>query len=247
MNELFESDGLELACHLARPPGIARVPGLVLCHGFPREPGGAATAASTYPDLADRLAREVGWAVFTFNFRGSGTSEGDFSIRGWLEDIQAAVDYLEERSDVASVWLAGSSLGGALAICCAARDERVRGVATLAAPANLREWERSPTRLLEHAREIGLIRSRSFPPDDVAWGREFAEVDSVASAGKLGARPLLLVHGASDDVVPVADVYSIAKAVPDADLHVLVGAGHRLRHDPRTIAILIGWLARQLP
>ena len=30
-----------------------------------------------------------------------------------------------------------------------------------------------------------------------------------------------------------------------ADLRVIVGAGHRLRHDPRAVAALIGWMERQ--
>src|SRR5262245_59802266 len=77
MHETIDSDGLRLASHFARPPGFARVPGLVLCHGFPTGPRGGPSSASTYPDLAERLARETGWGVLTFNFRGTGTSEGD--------------------------------------------------------------------------------------------------------------------------------------------------------------------------
>ncbi|HTC80084.1 MAG TPA: hypothetical protein VK848_00955, partial [Acidimicrobiia bacterium] len=63
MHETFDSDGLRLASHLARPPGFARVPGLVLCHGFPTGPRGGDSSASTYPELAERLARETGWAA----------------------------------------------------------------------------------------------------------------------------------------------------------------------------------------
>ena len=40
-------EGFELVAHISRPPGIARVPGLVLCHGFPSGPRGAATAGLT--------------------------------------------------------------------------------------------------------------------------------------------------------------------------------------------------------
>jgi uncharacterized protein len=29
------------------------------------------------------------------------------------------------------------------------------------------------------------------------------------------------------------------------DLRLLSGAGHRLRHDPRAVAALLGWLGRQ--
>src|SRR2546423_483324 len=112
MHETFDSDGLRLASHLARPPGFARVPGLVLCHGFPTGPRGGDSSASTYPELAERLARETGWAILTFNFRGTGASEGDFSLDGWLSDLNHAVTVMSERSDVGGGWLAGSSTGG---------------------------------------------------------------------------------------------------------------------------------------
>ena len=124
MHETFDSDGLRLTSHLSRPPGFARVPGLVMCHGFPTGPRGGDSSASTYPELAERLARETGWAVLTFNFRGTGASEGDFSLDGWLSDLTHAVNLMSERSDVGGVWLAGSSTGGSLAIILAADDER---------------------------------------------------------------------------------------------------------------------------
>ena len=70
----------------------------------------------------------------------------------------------------------------------------------------------------------------------------------LASAAKLAPRPLLLIHGDQDEVVPLADARALYEAgYGSADLRVVVGAGHRLRHDPRAVALLIGWLARQTP
>ncbi|MGH9283302.1 MAG: alpha/beta hydrolase family protein [Acidimicrobiales bacterium] len=248
MHESFTSDGLRLASHYARPPGFARVPGLVLCHGFPQGPRGGQSAASTYPELAERLARETGWAVLTFNFRGTGMSEGDFSLDGWMSDMGTAVDLLSAREDVGGVWLAGSSAGGSLAVCMAAEDDRVRGVATLAAPATFSDWASHPGRLLDYARDIGIIRRKDFPPDPVSWGRRFSEVSPLASAAKLAPRPLLLIHGDQDEVVPLSDARALYEAAFETcDLRVVAGAGHRLRHDPRAVALLIGWLARQSP
>ncbi|HLJ07013.1 MAG TPA: hypothetical protein VKX24_00630, partial [Acidimicrobiia bacterium] len=65
---------------------------------------------------------------------------------------------MSERADVGGVWLAGSSTGGSLSIILAADDERVRGVATLAAPASFSEWALHPERLLADARALGIIR-----------------------------------------------------------------------------------------
>ena len=41
------------------------------------------------------------------------------------------------------------------------------------------------------------------------------------------------------------DARQFAEAHGSAELRLLQGAGHRLRHDPRAVAILIGWLDRQ--
>jgi hypothetical protein len=38
-----------------------------------------------------------------------------------------------------------------------------------------------------------------------------------------------------------------AAATPLAELRLVQAAGHRLRHDPRAIATLLGWLGRQVP
>jgi putative redox protein len=54
-----------------------------------------------------------------------------------------------------------------------------------------------------------------------------------------------LMHGSDDEIVPTADSRVLAEAHGSAELQIISGAGHRLRHDPRAMAILIGWLDRQ--
>ena len=242
----IESEGLRLAGHLARPAiiGTNPAPGLVLCHGFPAGPGGGATSAKTYPAFAEKLAAETGWNVLTFNFRGTGASEGDFSIRGWIVDLGAAVERLVKEG-VSGVWLAGFSTGGALAICHAAADLRIRGVAALAAPATFDVWAAHPRRFLEHARQLGVIRNRAFPPDAEGWGRELSDYRALDVVGRVPPRPLLLVHGTDDDSVPVQDARTLCTAAGGrAELRLVHGAGHRLRHDPRAVAFLLGWMER---
>lgn len=242
--------GLQLAAHLvpAARSGVVPSCGLVLCHGFPAGPGSAATAGDTYPDFARRLAAETGWAVLTFQFRGAGKSEGDFSLAGWLEDVHSAIAHLAAETRVAGVWVAGSSAGGALAICAAAEDERVRGVATLAAPADFERWARDPAGLLASARLAGVVRSSGFPADMDAWAQELRDIRPLAAATKLAPRPVLLLHGSDDDVVPVEDARALADACDGPhELRILRGGGHRLRHDPRAVAALIGWMYRQAP
>jgi uncharacterized protein len=245
----LRSEELTLAGYLARPP-LTSAPtpryGLVLTHAYPVDPQSAAVAGGTDPRLADRLASERGWVVLTFNFRGTGESEGDFSIGGWLADLRAGVDYLIAEGNVDGVWLTGFSIGGSLCICAAADDERVRGVATFGARADFGEWAADPRRTLAQARTVGVIRSPAFPPDVLAWAREMREVRPLSLVAKIPPRPLLLVHGGDDKEVALVDARALADAAgPTAELRILPSADHRLRHDPRAIAMLLGWLDRQ--
>ncbi|HET9730429.1 MAG TPA: hypothetical protein VFR41_13440 [Acidimicrobiia bacterium] len=245
MEELL-SEGLRLGAHFARPAGHARVPTLLVLPGFPRGPGGAAAVGNTDQTLCDRVARDCGWAGMTFTFRGTGTSEGDFSIEGWLADVRSAIDVLDARPDVSGVWIAGFRLGGTLAIVSAAEDDRVRGLATFAAPATLRTWVRDPEWFLEYARRTGVLRTPDFPLDPAVWIRAIANLDPIDAARRVAPRPWLIVHGGADDVVPVDDARRLADAGgPHVELRLLPHGAHRLRHDPRAIATLMGWLERQ--
>ena len=246
MQVRFGSKHTELSGHLVRPPGPpAPRPGLVVCHGFPQVVGGAAFADATLPSLADRLGATQGWTVLSFAFRGCGASIGDFSLGGWFEDLRAAVDLLDALPDVAGVWVAGFGTGGALAVCCAASDARVLGVATLAAPADFDDWAAHPRRLVEYAREVGAISSPGYPADIEAWTNELRLLRAARCAEAFADRALLVVHGSEDAAVPVLDARVLVDAHGGAELRIIGGASHDLRLDPRAVAVLIGWLDRQ--
>ncbi|MGH9071122.1 MAG: alpha/beta hydrolase family protein [Acidimicrobiales bacterium] len=240
------SEGLALSGHVAEPSLETISPmALVLCHGFPTRPRGSSDSGHTYPQLAERIAGITGARVLSFNFRGTGESDGDFSLGGWGADLRAAIGFVLGLADVRQVWLAGFNLGGALALCAAGEDERVSGVASLGAPADFEHWVGDPVGFLDQCRELGVIRTRSFPSDLAAWGGELSQVRPLELVGKIPPRPLLLVHGADDDQVPAMEARVLADAADGTvDLRILPGAGHRLRHDPRAVAVLLGWLDR---
>jgi putative redox protein len=243
---ILSTGGLRLSAHIAVPPPPGRSHGLVVCHGFPNGPRGAATVGTTYADLADRLARDSGFVVLTFNFRGTGTSDGDFSVQGWLDDLSVAVRTLADRSDVRGVWSAGFGHGATFALCEAARDPLVRGVAAIAARTSLGDWVRDPAGLVAEAREMGMIRTSGFPADVGTWGQELAMLDAGAAVRRLHDRSLLVLHGVDDIDVPIDEARELGRAAgPGAELRFVPGAGHHLRHDPRAVATLLGWLDRQ--
>lgn len=245
------SDGLHLQAHLGEPEasadtGARRRKGLLVVHGFPEPPQGAAAAWISYPELADRLAADTGWVCLTVALRGIAGSEGDLSMDGWRADLAVALETLLAHPDVEGAWVCGFGLGGALALCLAAEDQRLRGVACFAAPADVDDWASDPKRFLDHARTLGVIRDPAFPRDLDGWIRGLKEVRPLAAVAGVVPRPLLLVHGSDDAKVPLFDARALAdEAEGLADLRVISSAEHHLRHDPRAIAVLLGWLDRQ--
>jgi putative redox protein len=247
LDSTFPSGGLTLKAHRAEPPPSAGAhpPAVVLCHGFPGGAIGATGAVQAYPDLGDRIASELGWLVHVPGLRGAGGSEGHFSLGGWLDDIAAAIAHLRATARPSGIWLVGFGTGGALCVCAAAKDSAIKGVAVLGAPADFDDWASQPRRLLEHCRAIGLIRDPAFPPAADRWARELREVRAVQCMAAVAPRPVLVIHGTDDESVPAFDARVLADAHGDAELRLIAGAGHALRHDPRAMAILLGWLDRQ--
>ena len=214
-------------------------------HGFPTGIAGAASAADSYPELGDRIAAELGWLALVPALRGASGSDGNFSLLGWLADIAAAIAHLRTSVRPDGIWLAGFGTGGALAVCAASREPGVKGVAALGAPADFDDWASQPRRLLDHARSMGLIRDASFPEQFETWSRELRSIRAVHCMALVAPRPVLVVHGTDDESVPQFDARVLADAHGAAELRMIGGAAHALRHDPRAVAILLGWLDRQ--
>jgi len=239
-----------LKVHAVASPGASPAPAgaLVVVHNFPVTPASADTTGRSLPALADRIAAESGWPVLCGCLRGVGGSAGDFSLAGWLEDLQVLVDTAGAEGRRDGVWVVGFGTTGALALCLAAQDERVRGVATLGSPSSFDDWAQDLPGMVAFARSAGVITSAGFPTDIAAWGSAFSTLRPAEAAASMRSRPLLIVHGAEDEAVPVSDARTLAEAAgPGAELRILPGAGHRLRADPRAVALLVGWLERQVP
>lgn len=245
MQVVVPSESHGLVGHLVRPDlqGETAAPIAIIAHGFPSAPGGGANSYDSFPGLAEQFAVEYGWFGMSFQFRGVGESEGSFSIDGWIDDIAAAIAYARSVDGVGPVWLIGFGTGGALSINAAARDATVAGVATLGAPADFADWAADPSALESFSRDIGIITAAE-PVDIGQWGLRLAASSAESSAGGVAPRPLLVMHGTNDEVVNAIDARAIAEAHGQADLRIMSSAGHHLRHDPRAMAVLFGWLER---
>lgn len=221
----------------------------VLCHGIPSNTPADPTDRG-YEGFAALLA-DRGFGTFWFDFRGARSSPGEFSIAGWCADLGAALDALDADAEIGGIprVVVGSSAGGAVSIAVAARREDVGAVATLAAPASFTfgGLVSDPAMLVQTFRNTGIIHDPMFPPDLDEWWREFAEVAPEEVISKLAPRPVLLVHGDSDDVIPYphAERLFLAAGEPK-ELARIPHGGHQLRRDPRAVDALCDWLG-QLP
>ncbi|HMS25616.1 MAG TPA: alpha/beta hydrolase [Acidimicrobiia bacterium] len=247
MESFLESDSVSLAAHWSIPKTHTRKVGVIIIHGIPVGSNGAATFASSYPELSDRLAHENGVTSLFFLMRGTADSPGEFSIANWRRDIRAAVDAMSARDDISSIVLIATSLGGVLALDHAASDDRIGGLVLISTPSSLESWIHNERQFLQHVRDVGLIHDPGYPDDPGVWMQEFRTLQPLDVNNRLKSIPSLIMHGSDDDVVDVSSAHAFQNALGEkCEKRIIEFAGHRLRYDPRAVATLFGWLDRFL-
>jgi fermentation-respiration switch protein FrsA (DUF1100 family) len=168
-------------------------------------------------------------------------------MMGWARDLKAAVDYLASLDEVdkSRLCLLGSSAGAAVSVYVAANDPRVSSVVTFACPTTfgfLADKQRAKA-LIDHFRSIGLIRDKDFPPSVDEWLNGFNTVSPLHWIGRISPRPLLMIHGEKDDLVPVEHAHRLYKhAREPKELVIIPSAGHRLRLEDKAITTALDWL-----
>jgi len=249
-NVTLEIEDLEIVGRLYLP-GVgdqAPYPTVCVCHGIPSgNPPDPADGG--YPLLAERICRE-GLAVFIFNFRGTGTSGGNIDMLGWTRDLEAVIDYLYAlpQVDRSHLSLVGFSGGAAVSVIVASQDKRVSSVVACACPAEFTFLANTddPSSVIERFYRIGAIRDKDFPLSVEEWVNGFGLVSPIKYVAGIAPRPLLLVHGGSDETVNVSHVYRLYAGVGEPRQIIIVdGAGHRLRQNDIAMAIAIDWLKSQ--
>ena len=240
----LEVDGLELVGELHIPSNYRIHPALCICHGIPATPPDPTDKGYTL--LAQRFCH-AGFITLIFNFRGTGRSEGNLDILGWTRDLQAAFDFLYKQKEVdkAHFCLLGFSGGAAVSVYAAVHDPRVSLVATCACPADFRSLtQRETTKdTIQHFRQIGAIRDKDFPPSVEEWEKGFEAITPINWVNKISPRPLLLIHGDADELIPLDHAYKLyQKAKAPKELKILPGAKHRMRLEESAMAFALDWL-----
>jgi esterase/lipase len=243
-HEQLESGGSTLDLRISNSNGrpvVGHV--LVIVHGLPRLVGMGRQAAGLLPELAEHVANESGWVVATGTFSGVGGSTGTFSASKWREDLATIIERVAEGERRVS--LAGFGFGGSLSLRVAAHDDRVRGVATFAAPAHLTAWSGSPEEIHRAVQVAGVVGDRRELLEPQALYEDLLAIDPMGAIAEIPPRRLLIGHGTDDIEVPASDARDLVAAADGrAELRLIQGAGHQLRADPRMVATLLGWLDR---
>ena len=161
--------------------------------------------------------------VLLFDNRARGESEGEMTSLGYFErlDAEAAVEYALSRS-AAPLGLFGFSMGGAVALMTAARDERVGSVVADSAFASQRGLLGSKLRGVMGPLSPLAIRlmQRILP-------YELQAVAPIREVAGISPRGCMFVHGDADEVTDPNDSRALYEAAGEPKrLWILPGVGH---------------------
>ncbi len=225
------ADGLGISAWWFRAAGASG--SVVVCHGHG---GNKVTnlwvAASLYPH----------YNVLLLDLRGHGESEGKLTSVGYLErlDIIGAVRWIHAVLGQAPVGLLGISMGAAASLLAAAECPEVTCVVADSPFARLDTPVRTAIRARGYPGVLvpALARSVAFVS---GWrlGTVRRWLDPIDVVDRLAPRPLLLIHGQADDMIPVDETHALwERAGEPKKLWIVPEVGHAraAEVDPRGYA-----------
>ena len=170
----------------------------------------------------------AGFNTLLFDYHGHGANHGVPITLAYreLHDFYAALDYTLARIPGARIGVQGFSMGAAIAILGAATRPEVRVVVADSPFASHNDVVSYAVQRVIHLpgqpfaaiSDYFLMRSAGYRGRDVA---PFRVVDMLAP------RPLLLIHGTDDDMIPVNHAYRLFEAAGEPkELWIAPGANH---------------------
>jgi pimeloyl-ACP methyl ester carboxylesterase len=199
---------------------------IILVHGFGLGGCRSCDFKERFTEFAAQLHAN-GFAVLLFDLRGHGESDAaryTFGVRE-QRDVLGAVDFLLARGVApGQIGVLGASMGGASSIIATASEPAIGALITDSAFADLdyllqREFPRRsglPAWLLPSVYLMG----QAVTGENVSNARPEQVIAQIAP------RPVLIIHGDADELVPVEHSARLAAAAPHADVWIVPGATH---------------------
>ncbi len=223
--EITSYDDLDLVAQFIENDA-AEQKAVILAHGF----------RSTGDDMGKlaKLYYEEGFDILLPDARGHGNSDGDYIGYGWHDrlDVVDWIDFLIEEQEADTIILHGNSMGAATVLMTSGEDllEQVKGIIADSGYNTVKE---------ELAHQLNHIYGLpGFPLLDVTSlitqiraGYFLGEASAVEQV-KHNTRPLLIIHGEDDDLVPTSmahDLYDAAGG--EKELWLVPNAGHTKAFD----------------
>lgn len=187
--------------------------------------------------LSEDLVRQ-GFAVLTFDMRGSGESPPAPLSLGYFEqrDVLGAVDYLRggplpftNLARPQFIGALGISMGAATALFAAAQEPAIRAVVSDCAFADIIPILEREIPKQGHVPALftpgGLLASQAL------YGIDYYADRPVDVISQIAPRPLFFIHGARDGYIPPSNMDQLAaaaRAAPGAQVQtwLVPGAGH---------------------
>jgi len=170
----------------------------------------------------------AGFNVLLFDYHGHGAGRGAPVTLGYREahDFYAALAYVERRLPDARIGVIGFSMGAAIAIQGSAQRPQVRAVVADSPFATHAD-------VLSHA----IAHTIHMPGEPLARvadyfikqraGYSHADVAPLRYVARISPRPLLIIHGTADEMIPVEHARRMyAAAAEPKELWIGEGAAH---------------------
>ena len=183
-----------------------RLPGLVYCCGFPG-------SDESSMKIAEALSRDD-YAALWFDYKGIRESEGELDFVSQVDDLKAAVDYLESREEVGDkIVVVGHCFGGRVAIRAAVEDQRIRALALWDTVGDVRDQVETLGFRISWKLYVALwvrnVRGKRGIYDKV---KDAAfKLNPIDHVHRISPRPLLIIHRRNDPNVPVGHAYELER------------------------------------
>ena len=244
MQVTIYDDKIALSAVLELPDRSGPCPLVIQLHGF--------TSAKDRQHNIDsaKAMRDAGFATLRFDLYGHGESGGEFrkhTLYKWISNTMAMIDYARGLG-YEEIYLAGHSQGGlAAALVGGMEADRIRGLIL-----------RAPAFMIPQGARDGELLGCTFDPEhvpdsnptikDLELDGDYIRVAQTIYPEDFVDRfkgPVLIIHGAEDDVVPVEDSGKMAERYSNCTLAVMAGETHHFdMHPDEMKRIIREWLSR---